>query len=288
MKKLLTILTAAVMVLALTLSVSAAQPVSAAQLGATKVTAKAVDEHTVSLSWKKVSGAEKYSVYILKPDASKYVNLGSVAKTTASVGKLKADTRYRFKVVPLDITNGRTTAGKTSAVVSITTKEHVEEGVIMEETAAETAEPEDVISVVATSEMTTAAYDYTTEPYAYTAEPAVAGAAELAGKSFVNDDVIVGGVSSTEYTLMFDFAGGCTFDTNVWYNATKSSDVQTTKGTYTVKSTAAGLTITAVTASGKPQTFVYNKKTQKITTVSETVFGLPKGAVFEIPQYMDD
>ncbi|GHU47509.1 hypothetical protein FACS1894120_5580 [Clostridia bacterium] len=115
MKKILKAAVAVITAAVLTLSAGAAT------LPAAKLTAKAENDSKITLTWSKVAGAEKYNLYILKPGAAKYTNIAVTTKTTASVSKLKAETKYSFKVAPVDVTNGKSTVGKSSAAVTATT-----------------------------------------------------------------------------------------------------------------------------------------------------------------------
>lgn len=62
----------------------------------TSVAFKAASSNSVSLTWGKVAGASEYIVYRI--DGTKYVQVASSKTTEATVGKLSANTVYRFAV----------------------------------------------------------------------------------------------------------------------------------------------------------------------------------------------
>ncbi len=62
----------------------------------TSVAFKTASSNSVSLTWGKVNGASEYIVY--RVDGTKYVQVASSKTTAATVGKLSANTVYRFAV----------------------------------------------------------------------------------------------------------------------------------------------------------------------------------------------
>ena len=113
---------------------------SAETLPATVVKAETVSSTRIKLNWNKVDGAEKYAVYISKPNTpssrvSSYFgyyptkNYNGAFKLLVKTTELKYtamnlddSSKYNFYVVPLDISkNGKTTNGKHSAIVFGTT-----------------------------------------------------------------------------------------------------------------------------------------------------------------------
>lgn len=69
----------------------------------------------ITLSWKKVSGAEAYRVYQYDSSKQKYVKVKDVTKNKTTITVKKTGT-YKFKVSALDKQNGKFVAGNTASV----------------------------------------------------------------------------------------------------------------------------------------------------------------------------
>lgn len=77
-----------------------------------------VKTRSVTLSWKKVTGAKYYKIE-RSLDGKKWKTVATTEKTKHTVSKLKAGTRYRFRVTALDKT--KTLSGAASSVVKTQT-----------------------------------------------------------------------------------------------------------------------------------------------------------------------
>lgn len=87
------------------------------------VKASSVKKTTLTLSWKKVTGAEGYQVYSYDAAKKKYVRIATVdGKTKYKVKKLKAGTAYKFKVRALKTLNGKKYYGSYSDIFTVKTK----------------------------------------------------------------------------------------------------------------------------------------------------------------------
>ena len=96
-------------------SASAADSV---KLAAPVVTAATVSSTRIALSWNKIDGAEKYTVYYKKTGTTdKYKLYGGTAKTSATITKLDTATRYSFIVKAYVKQNGKTIYGAQSKTV---------------------------------------------------------------------------------------------------------------------------------------------------------------------------
>lgn len=76
----------------------------------------------ITLKWDAVEGAEAYKIYMYNAETGKYEKYKTVKSAKCTISGLKKGTKYKFKVVALDSVNGKYKAGKTSKVVSVTTK----------------------------------------------------------------------------------------------------------------------------------------------------------------------
>lgn len=90
-------------------------------LKTTKVTAECTDE-TVKLSWKKVTGATGYRVFIYDYETGKYKALKTLTGTTYTVKKLKGGTKYIFAVKTYVKTEDETIWSASSKTVTTYTK----------------------------------------------------------------------------------------------------------------------------------------------------------------------
>ncbi len=92
-----------------------------AKVGALK--ASSVKKTNLTLSWDKVTGAEKYQIYKYDGGKKKYVRVATVdGKTKYKVKGLKAGTSYKFKVRALKTLNGKKYYGGYSSVYTFKTK----------------------------------------------------------------------------------------------------------------------------------------------------------------------
>ena len=90
-------------------------------LKTTKVTAECTDE-TIKLSWKKVTGATGYRVFVYDYETGKYKTLKTLTGTTYTVKKLKGGTKYRFAVKTYVKTEDETIWSASSKTVTTYTK----------------------------------------------------------------------------------------------------------------------------------------------------------------------
>ena len=86
-------------------------------------TAKAASASSVKVTWKKAKNAKKYQVYASTKKSSGFKKVATTSKTAVTVKKLKAGTKYYFKVRGL---NGKT-KGAFGKVKAATTKKKVVE-----------------------------------------------------------------------------------------------------------------------------------------------------------------
>ena len=86
-------------------------------------TAKAASASSVKVTWKKAKNAKKYQVYASTKKSSGFKKVATTSKTAVTVKKLKAGTKYYFKVRGL---NGKT-KGAFGKVKAATTKKVVAE-----------------------------------------------------------------------------------------------------------------------------------------------------------------
>lgn len=86
------------------------------------VSVKQATTTTLTLSWKKVSGATGYQVYQYNSKSKQYTKVATVSATTKKLTKLKAGTSYKYKVRAYKKANGKTYYGEFSNILSATTK----------------------------------------------------------------------------------------------------------------------------------------------------------------------
>ncbi len=94
-------------------------------LGKTKVTAKALKNAKVKVSWKKVKDADGYQVLAVTKKNGKYKTVAAVkkaSKTKVTVKKLKAGKKYFIKVRAYKVVNGAKVNGKLSKAVKVKVK----------------------------------------------------------------------------------------------------------------------------------------------------------------------
>ena len=84
--------------------------------------AKTQTTKTVTLSWKKVTGATGYQVYKYDSAKKEYVKVKTVTGTSYKVSSLKAGTTYKFKVRAYKKVGDSTVYGAFSSVLTTTTK----------------------------------------------------------------------------------------------------------------------------------------------------------------------
>ena len=122
MKRFITGLTAAVMLTATAVPVSA-DSVSACPLKTPQIVSTAKTYESVTLRWNRITGASGYKVY--KKVGSKYKVCGTVrdgAKVKFKITKLKSSKKYTFKVRAYKKADGKTCFSKYSKAKSVTTK----------------------------------------------------------------------------------------------------------------------------------------------------------------------
>ncbi|MGN1118043.1 MAG: fibronectin type III domain-containing protein, partial [Acutalibacteraceae bacterium] len=76
---------------------------------------------TVTLSWSKASGAQKYEIFKYNQSTKKYTSLGTTASTSFKISNLLSNTKYMFAVSAYKTTNGNKMSGKKSALLTVTT-----------------------------------------------------------------------------------------------------------------------------------------------------------------------
>ena len=82
-------------------------------LPATKsLTPKLYGMHDIKVSWKKVTGAERYLVYYKYGEMNAYKKLDKIKETSINLPKGEAGTKYCFKVIPCRIVDGKEYKGK--------------------------------------------------------------------------------------------------------------------------------------------------------------------------------
>lgn len=89
---------------------------------ATSLKATSKTTSSVKLTWKAVKGATGYVVYRYDAKAKKYIKVKATAKTTLTVSKLKAGTKYTFAVRAYTKVNKKNYYGSYSAKLAVTTK----------------------------------------------------------------------------------------------------------------------------------------------------------------------
>lgn len=77
---------------------------------------------SVSLSWKKVSGATGYYVYSYNASKKQYTKVATVKTNKATIKNLKAGTAYSYAVAAYKTTGKFTATGAKSTLVKVTTK----------------------------------------------------------------------------------------------------------------------------------------------------------------------
>ncbi|MBQ3136549.1 MAG: fibronectin type III domain-containing protein [Clostridia bacterium] len=89
----------------------------------TEVKTSARKKTYLTLSWEKVTGAEKYQVFMYSKEKKKYVRITTVSgKNKYKVKGLKAGTTYKFRIKAVKSFNGKNYFSENSAVFSFTTK----------------------------------------------------------------------------------------------------------------------------------------------------------------------
>lgn len=87
-----------------------------------KLTAKSTKKSTAKLSWKKVDGATGYKVYQYNTKTKKYKKVATVKKNTYTKTKLKAGSKYTFKVRAYKTVSKKTVHGSYSSKVTVKVK----------------------------------------------------------------------------------------------------------------------------------------------------------------------
>lgn len=86
------------------------------------IKASSTTNSSITLSWKKVSGADGYEVYKYNTKKKKFVKYRTVTTTSCKVGKLDPGTTYRFKVCAIVKKDGKSTRQTMSGEITATTK----------------------------------------------------------------------------------------------------------------------------------------------------------------------
>ncbi len=95
---------------------------AASKLGAPKNVKAEADGNDITLTWKKVKGADAYRVYVREPGAASYRTLTTTKKTSVAF-KADAAGTYRFRTAALVRTNGSYKTQTKSSAVSVRIKE---------------------------------------------------------------------------------------------------------------------------------------------------------------------
>lgn len=86
----------------------------------TGLKAKAATESSVTLTWKKTTGASGYKVYMLNSTTGKYVLKTTVSSNTATISGLTAGTKYKFGVKACRTQGGKTYTSKKGCYTKVT------------------------------------------------------------------------------------------------------------------------------------------------------------------------
>lgn len=78
--------------------------------------------NSITLTWDKADGAAMYRVYKYNDKTGKYEKYKDVKSEKCTVKGLKANTKYKFKVVSYSKADGKYVKGESSKAVSVTTK----------------------------------------------------------------------------------------------------------------------------------------------------------------------
>lgn len=95
---------------------------AATKLAAPATIKTAVNSGAVKLSWSKAAGADGYRVYMYDASSDKWVKKKTLTGNSYTVGKLKANTTYRFKIVAYKNSGNTAVWGDYSSVIKATTK----------------------------------------------------------------------------------------------------------------------------------------------------------------------
>jgi len=95
---------------------------AATQLKAPKVKSKKATKDTITIKWKKVSGAAGYSLYMYDEAKKQYTVYKTSTKTSCKVIGLENGKTYKFKISAYSEANGTKTEGKLSKVIKVKTK----------------------------------------------------------------------------------------------------------------------------------------------------------------------
>lgn len=82
----------------------------------------AITNSSITLTWKKVSGADGYEIYKYNTKKKKFVKCKTVTTNSCKIGKLTQGTEYRFKVCAIVTKNGKSTRQTMSDEITATTK----------------------------------------------------------------------------------------------------------------------------------------------------------------------
>ncbi len=115
LKKLFTLLLAVLMTISCGTIFSSAASVAKV----TSLQAYNIDDDEINLKWKKISGADGYTVYMYTSNGWK--SQGSTKKTNFEVDDLTSAKQYKFKVRAYDLVNGKKVYGAYSSVLTVST-----------------------------------------------------------------------------------------------------------------------------------------------------------------------
>ena len=263
------------------------------------ITATTLSKTSVKVTWKAVSGAQKYKVYASKAGSGSYWLAGQTAGTSFTVAaKLSADTPYYFKIAAV---NG-TAVSSYSAVAQARTTDGSPIGVTLSLQSGSTYMPVSggtctLIATVApanadrntaiswsSSDSGVAAVDQTGKVTAAGAGDAVITAATANGKTAAFSVKVAPNVTGMNFYTVKQPSGTVTYDMQVGAtipmymptltpanaygvllfrsNSSAVSVVPGPNGTFSLKANGAGsATITATSHNGLTSSFVINVKT---------------------------
>lgn len=95
---------------------------AASKLAAPTNITVSITDTTVKFTWKKVTNAYGYRVYMYNSSTKKYVKYKDVTGKTCTVKNLKANTEYKFKIVTLKKVNGSKVEQNSTVGQKVTTK----------------------------------------------------------------------------------------------------------------------------------------------------------------------
>ena len=255
-----------------------AASVSVGKVKSLKTTAQTTS--TITLSWKKVSKATGYRVYIYNSSTKKYEYYGQTKTNSITIKGLKASKQYKIKVRAYRTVNGTKYFGSYSSILTTATKPSKVKNL--------TAKSQNTNSITLTWNKVTRATGY--RVYMYNSST---GKYEYYGYSTTNSITVKGLKASKEYKFKvraYKTADGTKYFgsySSVLTTATKPSKVKNV----TVKSQATStikLSWTKVTRATGYRVYIYNSSTGKYeyygysTTNSITIEDLKSSKIYKI------